>query len=557
LTRKQSGLFVITRNWFIHPGKILHVFDRRPYIPAILIGMTSILAGLAFAGLHNMCWIGDEAFYYLLAENLATSGAYRWINGVETGYPFPLYPLVMAGWMKIFGPEFSTVQLQNIIIGAAICVTTYFLGRRIFGTRIGILAGFLVAIHPETTHYTIMLLSDPLAATLNILALIFLASYDVKSKGRTDTLILLASGVCFGLSILAHLRSVFIAATILFVYLVMGRHKIPIRSLLLVISVSLLISGAWMARNTLRWGSPVGGDRVPRLQEEEIKASQGGYFGLGTILKHSIFALPTKTNRAWFIYRIYRIVVQLNPILVALSVIPLLTARVTREPLIVIFYAIPLVIFTLFATWSTSAIYRYLYIAIPFISILSSKALADIADRIPTSQRNLEMSSSAKLAITALVMLTVFSLVVAHGSLDQYVFKNEELRGPSFIEAADWIEKNTKPTSRILCGEALWTIAPLVKRTYIRGATSNMSRNLLANPDYIVLDVHSLYIRQSGYDLLEEIHTTGQKETETPQSFLDYSPRRGLWEIEEPQCVVKVFQDTAPVDILIYKPHKP
>jgi mannosyltransferase len=63
------------------------------------------------------------------------------------------YYLVMHGWVKLFGVSEVAIRLPSLLVMAAAAGATALLGRRLFNSELGLLAGLLFAVHPITARY--------------------------------------------------------------------------------------------------------------------------------------------------------------------------------------------------------------------------------------------------------------------------------------------------------------------------------------------------------------------------------------------------------------------
>lgn len=88
------------------------------------------------------------------------------------------YYLLMHGWVELFGDSVVSLRLPSVLAVAAAAAVTALIGKRIFGYRAGILAGFLFAITPavsrcgqEARSYALVILAVALATLLLLRAL--------------------------------------------------------------------------------------------------------------------------------------------------------------------------------------------------------------------------------------------------------------------------------------------------------------------------------------------------------------------------------------------------
>jgi 4-amino-4-deoxy-L-arabinose transferase-like glycosyltransferase len=65
----------------------------------------------------------------------------------------PLYPLMIGGLYAAFGEHVLLVQLLQCLFFATTCLLVFDLGRRLFNTRTGAIAGIVCAVHPLLLRY--------------------------------------------------------------------------------------------------------------------------------------------------------------------------------------------------------------------------------------------------------------------------------------------------------------------------------------------------------------------------------------------------------------------
>lgn len=66
----------------------------------------------------------------------------------------PLHPLILQGWVAIFGPSDGSGRALSAIFGVVTVVLTAWVGRRLLGGEAGLWAGWLVAISPLLVQYS-------------------------------------------------------------------------------------------------------------------------------------------------------------------------------------------------------------------------------------------------------------------------------------------------------------------------------------------------------------------------------------------------------------------
>ncbi|MBI4347569.1 MAG: glycosyltransferase family 39 protein [Elusimicrobia bacterium] len=122
------------------------------------------LAVLALAARVAVAWkfgrlapdggIPDPDGYHKLAMAALKYHSLATPDGAPTAVRDPVYTLLLAGLYLVTGPSYWAVVVMNVLLGAAMALLAWRLGERLFGERVGALAGLLVAVHPQLVYYT-------------------------------------------------------------------------------------------------------------------------------------------------------------------------------------------------------------------------------------------------------------------------------------------------------------------------------------------------------------------------------------------------------------------
>jgi Dolichyl-phosphate-mannose-protein mannosyltransferase len=134
------------------------------------------------------------------------------------GHP-PGYSILIAILFRAFGESDAALQLTQILADAASSVVIFLIALALLNLSIATIAGLLIAIAPQFTYNSVMLLPDSLAVLPILLAVYFLIKA-IKKRPRLLTFIL--AGALIGLSCWlranALLLAPFMAAAIPFLF---------------------------------------------------------------------------------------------------------------------------------------------------------------------------------------------------------------------------------------------------------------------------------------------------------------------------------------------------
>jgi len=253
----------------------------------------------------------DEAHHLQYPRNLILHGRYAALQEGEFG-PFaggPSYPLVgptvllpVALAFKALGISLYAGRLVIALYALIALVSLYLAVDRIYGPKVAILGCLLFLFNGPTWSNTFAF-SRKVIGEIPALAYFSLGYYFwSRSLGQRKLPWLLASGVLFGLSVLAKSQwIVFIAGTLIGVYALdrAATRSLPPRAVIIPIAVGLLFLIGWWEAERVIWraegtiglqaaAGPLPGARVrvmvftPRLWYQNIKyLAENGFMLLG------------------------------------------------------------------------------------------------------------------------------------------------------------------------------------------------------------------------------------------------------------------------------------
>jgi mannosyltransferase len=140
----------------------------------LVLALTALAAALRFSGLGRQSFWYDEAVSVALARHPVAdllTGRIR-----DQGNP-PLYPVLLHGWMALFGDSDATVRGLSALFGAATIPVMLAVARKIVPQHVALLGATLLALAPfhlqmaqEARGYTLMALLATTAALALLLA---------------------------------------------------------------------------------------------------------------------------------------------------------------------------------------------------------------------------------------------------------------------------------------------------------------------------------------------------------------------------------------------------
>jgi 4-amino-4-deoxy-L-arabinose transferase-like glycosyltransferase len=189
----------------------------------------------------------DENYYYPLAQQIL-GGTY------QDGYIVrpPLYPLFLAGVMRLVGTGFGGILLLQSFMRGMLVTAVACLGRRFVSTTAGLLAALLIAIYPLLVWTYSRFVTEILYLPLFVLSFYFLDKA-ARSERISDTVM---AGILSGLATLARSTSLLFTVTIA-VWLILRRSdgrrfsKRGFAKATILIVMLLAVISPWTIRNAL------------------------------------------------------------------------------------------------------------------------------------------------------------------------------------------------------------------------------------------------------------------------------------------------------------------
>ena len=133
-------------------------------IALLLLGFGLRLYRLTF---HSL-WLDETVSIYLASFPL--SEIFQQGMSLQEPNP-PLYHLLLHLWMRVFGSGEGTVRMLSALLGTLYLPPLYLLGRRLFSSRVALLATMLAAINPFLVWYSQEARMYALVATLTLWSL--------------------------------------------------------------------------------------------------------------------------------------------------------------------------------------------------------------------------------------------------------------------------------------------------------------------------------------------------------------------------------------------------
>ncbi|MBI2167216.1 MAG: glycosyltransferase family 39 protein [Candidatus Omnitrophica bacterium] len=187
---------------------------------------------------------GDSDQLYQIAESLVEGKGFE-LYGAPTSRRGPLYPLLIAAWLKAgFYP--SGLELAQALLGAFSCVLLFLIAKHLFRTSVGLLAAFLFSFDYLLVKQTVYILPETL------FIFFILTSFYFLFKSQTDKRLLgsLAAGLFAGLAVLTK-ETLSLYFPLMVIYFFMekkGWRRAILKSLIFLAAFTSTLA-PWLVRN--------------------------------------------------------------------------------------------------------------------------------------------------------------------------------------------------------------------------------------------------------------------------------------------------------------------
>ena len=164
----------------------------------------------------------------------------------------PLYPLLLAAFMKLGLASLGAQRMVNVVLGTVTVVLVACLGRQIAGPRTGLVAAVLCAAYPVFIGADGAIMSETLLGTLVagslLVAVRCLQQASLRQVG--------ALGVLIGLAALTRSEAVLLWP-LLVLPIALRSPRLPLKVAAVAAAGSFVVIAPWVVRNWVTLGRPV------------------------------------------------------------------------------------------------------------------------------------------------------------------------------------------------------------------------------------------------------------------------------------------------------------
>jgi len=160
-------------------------------------------------------------------------------------YENPGYPFLVSLLYRLFGPNYRIVHFLNICLGVLSCFLIYQLGQKIFTHHVGLIAGFLGAIHPGLIGLCTLLAYENLFIPLILAGMLFL----IKENGSKAVVGFVLAGICWACAALVRPTVMLFPFYLLAIYFKKYRRNKVYRKILVISLLTVIFVTGWVVRN--------------------------------------------------------------------------------------------------------------------------------------------------------------------------------------------------------------------------------------------------------------------------------------------------------------------
>jgi len=415
-----------------------------PFIGILVFLLFLLFLCLNRISIYPYLSFSDSAKFADIARNLVNGNGYNSnfsnfaSEGLGLAQPVtvsrwvpPAMPLAIAGIFKLFRTSDLSVIATSSSFYLLLILTTYLLGKRLFGNLVGLLAAIAVAFNPNFLDYAVSGASETLFAFEIVLA----AYLFILGKKRANV---------FGFLVLI-LMYFTRAQAIIYIFgflLLFFLLNFPIKKALSYFSVAFVLGSAIYLLFS-KQGLFAVTQHLPGVASSD--ALRGGTLEAGI--------LPISKKIFYNLYNFYRLLPQImSPYLWALFIIGLFKWGKDRVENSFKIATIFMVAVTFLAAALTIPFFRYLHPVVPLVYIFATTTLLWILGQIVRKEKKLVIISSF------LIFIFVVGQTLGIIFLDsRFITKTVNKRKPPvYVVLSRVLRENTTPDSVVVTNLDTW-----------------------------------------------------------------------------------------------------
>jgi len=217
------------------------VRPRRAALALVLVTALPRLAALLYERDRIVLLNVDKGDIF--ARQFLADGTYGFIPGHPSAYTQPLYGWFLIPLYWILGRHWEVVGIAQIAVACGTTLIVWQIGRTWLGSRTGLVAGVLVALHPYLVWHDVHMnreILDHFLAAATVLLTLKAAEHFTPARGA-------ALGIVLGLGILGNVRLEALPLVVLAYIFVRGRRSLLAAGA--VLAAAAVVVMPWVIRN--------------------------------------------------------------------------------------------------------------------------------------------------------------------------------------------------------------------------------------------------------------------------------------------------------------------
>lgn len=215
----------------------------------VALGLRFVVGCGWHAQLDGRFLFGDSESYWVLGRTIAHGGPYQ--IGEARVFRTPGYPVLLAPLFFLPGEEPSVIwaRAESALFGTLSVAGVWWLGRRLFGARAGLLAASIAAVYPGAVAMGVLVLSEAPFCPLMLLHLILWTAAWQAGSGKRVAVLSACAGLVGGAATLVRPSWLLFTPFAVIVGLISGDRRRHFRIGVAMLAGLVLAMMPWWIRN--------------------------------------------------------------------------------------------------------------------------------------------------------------------------------------------------------------------------------------------------------------------------------------------------------------------
>lgn len=233
------------------------VYYKWENVVAALIFVIALLLRLKMLSAIVHSFSHDAINYDEMTRQFLDTGVLGYMSQKPNAYVTPGYPLFLALIYKVFGysagSPFMQVRIIQAILGAGMCTFIFAIGRKLYNSRVGLIASAIAAIYPTFVWTPSLILTEVLYTFLFMLY-IYIQIYAIEKRKRVISIL---SGIVFAMAVMVRPLIFPLIFLPFATYYYKTRDKATWRQLVPVMATVALVMLPWWIRNYMSFNKVI------------------------------------------------------------------------------------------------------------------------------------------------------------------------------------------------------------------------------------------------------------------------------------------------------------